>query len=155
MSYMNDYVQSGVADIVSSFGEEWDLTLRMSEFDANEDGSVYVSAGVYTIVSVGYLDDGVVPSSWNEFVNELIPVRDLPNRAVAVSADLEEALESEFSILASDLEYRVEEYYSDWFNKEFGEDPEYVSVSVVIDSAVEQFSPDDLIEERRLIRDNS
>lgn len=160
MNNMYDAIQGYVDDafldgIVESYGESEELTMRVGGVNVSEDGAIYADVDVHTSINVGY--EGVDKSNkWSEFVSDLIPVKDLNDRAEEVSEDLNENLDEMFYDFASEIEDRVQESFNDWFLKEYDEvSEESVRVSVGVNSAVEQFPAEYLIEERKLQRDNS
>lgn len=158
MSNFYDAVQSyadgeDIYEIVNYFGQEEGLTLRVNDYDVDEDGEITVRVSNYTPVKVDYFDSSML-ELWDNFVNDLIPVSELSSRAEEVSEDLNEKFDELLVYYSADLEYRIQEDFDQWFEKNYGEKDQSVLVSVYMYSNVEIFSVEYLIDERKLIRDN-
>lgn len=144
---------SEVEYVVGDYADNEDLRMSVIEQDGEED-YLYITVRIDSVISINAIDPK--PASWNDFVNNLIPVSELESRAEKVVEDLIDAYEeNEIERMESELENELEHNYRTWFENRYNEEPdEDFRISVEITLPYTNFTADDLIIERKLIRDN-
>lgn len=144
---------SEVEYIVGDYADNEELQMSIIEQDGEED-YLYITVRIDSVISINAIDPK--PASWNDFVNNLIPVSELESRAEKVAEDLIDAYEeNEIERMESELENELESNYRTWFENRYDEEPdEDFRISVEITLPYTNFTADDLIIERKLIRDN-
>lgn len=144
---------SEVEYVVGDYADNEELQMSIIEQDGEED-YLYITVRIDSVISINAIDPK--PASWNDFVNNLIPVSELESRAEKVVEDLIDAYEeNEIERMESELENELENNYRTWFENRYDEEPdEDFRISVEITLPYTNFTADDLIIERKLIRDN-
>lgn len=139
--------------VVGNYADSEELQMTVVEQDGEED-YLYITVRIDTVISINAIDPK--PASWNDFVNNLIPVSELESRAEKVVEDLIDAYEeNEIERMESKLENELEHNYRTWFENRYNEEPdEDFRISIEITLPYTNFTADDLIIERKLIRDN-
>ena len=140
--------------VVSEYADNEELRMSIVKQNGEED-YLYLEAKIDSAISINAIEPK--PASWYEFINDLIPVSDLENRAEKVVEDLIDAYEeNEIERMESELEIELEYNYIKWFENTYDEEPDNdFRISVKIALPYTNFTAEDLIAERKLIRDNS
>lgn len=144
---------SEVEYVVGNYADDEDLQMSVVEQDGEED-YLYMTVRIDSVISINAIEPK--PESWFNFINDLIPVSELENRAEKVVEDLIDAYEeNEIERMEAELESELEHNYRKWFENRYDEEPDDdFRVSVEIVSPRTNFTAEDLIVERKLIRDN-
>lgn len=144
---------SEVEYVVGGYADNEDLQMSIIEQDGEED-YLYLTVRINSVLSINMIDPK--PDSWYDFVNDLIPVSELEDRAEKVVEDLIEAYEeTEIERMEGELEIELEHSYRTWFENAYEEEPgDDFRISVEIAVPYSNFTAEDLIMERKLIRDN-
>lgn len=144
---------SEVEYVVGGYADNEDLQMSVIEQDGEED-YLYLTVRINSVLSINMIDPK--PQSWRDFVNNLIPVSELEDRAEVVLDDLIDAYEkAEVQRMEGELEIELEHNYRTWFENAYKEEPgDDFRISVEIFVPYSNFTAEDLIMERKLIRDN-
>lgn len=144
---------SEVEYVVGGYADNEDLQMSVIEQDGEED-YLYLTVRIDSVISINAIDPK--PASWNDFVNDLIPVSELEARAEKVVEDLIDAYEeNEIERMEAELEIELEHSYRTWFENRYDEEPDDdFRISVEISLPYTNFTAEDLIMERKFIRDN-
>ena len=144
---------SEVEYVVGGYADNEDLQMSVIEQDGEED-YLYLTVRIDSVLSINMIDPK--PQSWYDFVNDLIPASELEDRAEKVQEDLLDFYEeTEIERMEGELEFDLEHSYRTWFENAYDEEPgDDFRISVEITVPYSNFTAEDLIMERKLIRDN-
>lgn len=152
-----EYVDRDNIDrIIQDFGDEQQLHIWLNKKEGYDDGEIEVIAEISDNLWINHFETD--PQEWLDFVYEDITDFELRTRAERLQNTLTILYaEKEIPYMENELEMSIYDDYCRWFESKFNKESDYdnlrVSVKILFnyDTA---FDLEDLIDARRIIRDN-
>lgn len=152
-----EYVkQDNIEEIVQRFGEEQKLHIWLSEKEEYDNTEIEVIAEISNHLWINHFEE--TPEEWIDFVHEDIKESELQSKAEELQETLiTRYVENEIYCMEGELDEYIYSDYCKWFESEYEKDSTYdnlrVSVRILVDYDT-AFVAEDLIDARRVIRDN-